>query len=234
MLADWDYFDKIYCISLDERPDRQKEARRAFAGVGLSEAVEFVIVKKHPRNCEQGIYESHLQCMKKGLDAGAENILIFEDDIAFDRFTAEALGRAVGFLSSGWTWNMFFFGCMVKGSKRTAHPSIVNIRYRSLTHAYAIHHRFARKLLGRPWREVPYDDFLRDLEDKQMFALYPSIAFQSDSRSDNERYLPLDRVRRLFGGLQNLQKKNEFYHRHKALIIGAHVLALLLIILAIR
>ena len=71
----WDYFDKIYCISLEERPDRQKEAGLQFNDVGLSNKVEFVIVKKHPDDCEQGIYESHILCMKKGIQAGADTIV---------------------------------------------------------------------------------------------------------------------------------------------------------------
>jgi hypothetical protein len=79
---------------------------------------------------------------------------------------------------------------------------------------------------------VPYDDFLRDLKDERTFALYPSFAFQSNSPSDNERYLPLDRIRRLLGGLRSLQKKNAFYHHNRWVIIGAHVLALLLLALA--
>ena len=63
----WDFFDKIYCISLEERPDRRKEAKIQFDKVGLSPKVEFYIAKKHPYDCEEGIYNSHLACIKKGL-----------------------------------------------------------------------------------------------------------------------------------------------------------------------
>jgi glycosyl transferase, family 25 len=233
MKADWDFFDRIYCISLDERPDRRREAQAQFAKVGLTGKVEFVIVKKHPHDCEQGIYESHMLCISRALQAGAEHILIFEDDIVFDRFSSRKLGDCIAFFSTHPSWHILFLGCMVKRSQATAHPSVVNVRYRSLTHAYAIHRRFARFLIRHPWRKVPFDDFLRDLKDSQTYAAYPSFAFQSDSTSDNQRYLPLDRWRRMLGGLQSLQKKNEFYHHHRRLIVGAHVLALLLVIWAI-
>ncbi len=229
MVAAWDFFDKVYCISLAERSDRRAEAAAQFTKVGLAERVEFVVVKKHPTDCERGIYESHLLCMAKGLAAGARQMLIFEDDIVFDGFTAAALERCGAFLAAETDWHMVFLGCMVKASRRTRFPGVVRVRYRSLTHAYAIQRRFAERLVARPWQGVPYDDFLRDLEDERSFALYPSFAFQSDSPSDNERYLPLDRVRRLLGGLRSLQKKDEFYHRHRPVIIGAHVLALLLL-----
>ncbi|HEY6000650.1 MAG TPA: glycosyltransferase [bacterium] len=233
MVAGWEFFDKIYCISLAERPDRRAEAAAQFAGVGLADRVEFVVVPRHPTDREQGCYESHLQCMARGLAAGARRMLIFEDDIFFDGFSAAALERCTAFLAAEPDWHLFFLGCMVKSSGRTPFPGVIRVRYRSLTHAYAISGRFAERLMARPWRGVPYDDFLRDLRDERAFALYPSFAFQSNSPSDNERYLPLDRVRRLLGGLRNLQKLDAFYHRNRWAIIGAHLMALLVLILAI-
>lgn len=233
MATGWKCFDKIYCISLTERTDRRAAATAQFDAVGLSDRVEFVIVEKHPTDCEQGCYESHMACMKKGLAAGAERMLIFEDDIVFDRFSDGLLERARDFCLWHTRWHMLFFGCMVKSSRRTSSPAIRNIKFRSLTHAYAIHRRFAEKLVRRPWEQVPYDDFLRDLEDRETYVLYPSIAFQSNARSDNERYLPLDRIRRILGGLRNLQKFDEFYHRRRFLIIGIHLLAVILILWAI-
>ena len=81
----WAFFDKIYCISLDTRPDRRKQAEKQFADVGLLERVEFIIVEKHPVNQEKGIFQSHMFCLSKGLKANARNILIFEDDVFFKK-----------------------------------------------------------------------------------------------------------------------------------------------------
>ena len=232
MTASWNHFDKIYCISLTEREDRRAAATAQFEAVGLSGRVEFVVVDKHPTDCERGCYESHMACMRKGLAEGAERILIFEDDIVFDRFSSETLSRGIDFCLRHTKWHMLFFGCMVKASRPTRFPSIRNITYRSLTHAYAVHRRFAEVLVAHPWQQIPYDDFLRDLKNREMYVLCPSFSFQSNARSDNERYLPLDRIRRIFGGLRNLQKIDEFYHRQRLLIIGAHLLAALLILWA--
>ncbi len=229
----WDFFDKIYCISLIERPDRRQDALAQFARVGLAERVEFVIVPRHPTDCEQGIYESHMRCMTQGLQAGAEHILIFEDDIEFERFSPHILRNCVAFMRSHPEWHMFFLGCMVKSSRPTVNPSVVRIRYRSLTQSYAVNHRFARQLTQHPWRGVAYDEFLNKLDDACTYAVYPSFAFQSNSPSDNLRYLPLDRWRRMLGGLRRLQKNNEFYHRYRKFIIAAHALALLLLLMAL-
>ena len=226
----WEYFDKIYCISLDERSDRRKEAKAQFDAVGLLNSVEFVIVKKHPIDCEQGILESHLLCMKKGLSAGADNIVIFEDDICFDRFSPQVLKSSIDFLSAEPNWKIRFLGCMVKGSRKTENKSVLNIDFRSLCHAYVISPDFAQRLVEDSWRETPFDDMLRDLRDNHFYAIYPSFAFQGNSRSDNHRYLALDRFRRLCGGLRRLQKMNEYFHLNKRIIVMIHVLLILMLI----
>lgn len=221
----WEWFDKIYCISLAQRGDRRKEAEKQFKSVGLSDLVAFHIVNKHPDNPEKGIYESHMDCMKMGLATGARHIVIFEDDILFDRFDPEILRNGIDFMASDIPWNMMHLGCMVKGSRSSDYTSVRRVRYRSLTHACVLNRIFAEQLAKHPWHGIPYDDFLRDLQDDRTYALYPSFAFQNNSRSDNDRYLPLDQVRRIFGGLRRLQKMNEVYHRYRPLIIAAHILA---------
>ena len=226
----WEYFDKIYCISLDERADRREQAKAQFRAVGLSDRVEFVVVKKHPVDCEQGIYESHILCMEKGIRALSGNIVIFEDDIVFDRFNPDTLEKCIDFLATNTDWKIMFLGCMVKKSAKTDSRSVLKVRFRSLSHAYVLTREFAETIVKIPWQKIPFDDMLRDIKDDQMYAVYPSFAFQSNSRSDNQRYLPLDRFRRLCGGLRRLQKMNEFYHYNKTLIMGAHVLLVLLLI----
>ena len=226
----WEYFDKIYCISLDERADRREQAKAQFRAVGLSDRVEFVVVKKHPVDCEQGIYESHILCMEKGIRALSGNIVIFEDDIVFDRFNPDTLEKCIDFLATNTDWKIMFLGCMVKKSAKTDSRSVLKVRFRSLSHAYVLTREFAETIVKISWQKIPFDDMLRDIKDDQMYAVYPSFAFQSNSRSDNQRYLPLDRFRRLCGGLRRLQKMNEFYHYNKTLIIGAHILLVLLLI----
>jgi len=228
---DWEYFDKIYCISLDERTDRRKQAKAQFRAVGLGDKVEFVVVKKHPVDCEQGIYESHILCMEKGIRTHAENMIIFEDDIVFDRFKPDTIEKCIDFLATNTDWKIMFLGCMVKKSAKTDNRSVLRVRFRSLCHAYVLTREFAETIVKIPWQKIPFDDMIRDIKDDQMYAIYPSFAFQSNSRSDNQRYLPLDRFRRLCGGLRGLQKMNEFYHYNKTLIIGAHILLVLLLII---
>ena len=90
----WDFFDKIYCITLTSRPDRMREAERQFAAVDLDGSVEFLLAEKDHENPERGIYQSHMLCLQKGLEAGARHILIFEDDVFFRRFSHQRLHQA--------------------------------------------------------------------------------------------------------------------------------------------
>ncbi len=224
----WDFFDTIYCISIDQRQDRRQTAGQEFSRVGLLDRVEFVIVEKHPRNPEQGIYESHLLCMEKGLAANAETILIFEDDILFRGFKEADLRRACSWLAIHPGWNALFLGCMVSRTDRTDTNSLVRAQYRCLAQGYAVSRTFAEHIIQIPWQGTPYDGLLKQ-QSTDFFALHPMVAFQSPSPTDNHTLL-IDRMRRFFGGLQRLQRLNELFHYHKKVIVVSHGVALVLVI----
>jgi len=225
----WEHFGKFYCISVTERDDRRAAARTQFERVGLSEMVESVLLDKHPTTPERGIYESHLICMQKGIQAGANTIVIFEDDVVFERFDPETIRRCAEFLSSTPEWKMCHFGCLVKRSSRTECPSVRKIRYRALTHAYVIRRPFAEDLIRKPWHGIPYDDFLQAFQEN-VYAIHPTFGFQSDSPSDNDKWRGVESFRKRIGGLQRIQRMNEFYHCHRTLIIAVHVILALIVL----
>ena len=120
----WSFFDRIYCISLKERPDRRAQAAAQFARVGLADRVIYMTVERHPTDCEQGIYESHMACIRQGLADGARRLLIFEDDVIFKRFRPARLTAAVDFLNRHPDWQILFLGCLVKKSRGTETPAV--------------------------------------------------------------------------------------------------------------
>ena len=148
----WKFFSKIYCISVRERTDRQIEAKCQFAAVGLSDLVEFFFVEKgkDPEDIEKCIYESHMACIQKGLDTGARQILIFEDDIIFDRFDPEKLEASIRFLQSKPEWKILLLGSLVKGLRPTGVKAVMKAKYRSLSHAYALNRDFAKEIVKIP------------------------------------------------------------------------------------
>ncbi len=225
----WSCFDKIYCISVLERTDRRAAAKQQFENVGLADKVEFMIVKRHPHNREQGNYESHLACLQKAIRAGAETIAVFEDDILFEGFSPVRLQKGIDFLTSNSDCDILFFGCLVSGSRKTTSGCVLKIKYRCLSHGYALSRGYAAKLVKIPWQGVAYDDMLRNLAGG-FYAIYPAFAFQSNAATDNDRHRRLDQFRRLWGGLRRIQKANEFFHRRKGPIIALHVILILILI----
>ncbi len=229
----WVFFDKIYCISLETRTDRREHARQQFAEVGLLDRVEFVIVAKHPENPEKGIFESHMHCLNKGITAKARNILVFEDDILFQRCNSDVLRDVCHNLELVDNWNALFLGCITDGSGKTGQKNLVKITYRCLAHAYALNRSFAQKIVRETWSNIPFDELLRR-HNKDFYALYPMCAFQGPASSDN-RTLVIDRMRRICGGLPFIQKANEFYQNHKMILqFFAFFLLLVLVLLAFK
>ena len=229
--AAWAFFDRIYCISLKDRQDRRDRATSAFARVGLADRVEFVVVDRHPTNCEQGIYESHMRCIQKGVSTGAQTILIFEDDVIFDRFEAKRLAACTEYLMQQSQWRLLFLGALVKAIQRCDTPAIQRVSYRCLAHAYALNRPYAQQLADIPWRNIPFDAVLGHLDGDKgaVYACYPMFAFQSDAATDNANHARLDSFRRWCGGLQRIQKLNEWYHRNKTLVIALHFIVALLV-----
>jgi hypothetical protein len=222
--ASWSFFDSISCISLKDRPDRRAGASAQFAQVGLGGQVEFLCVDRHATDTEQGIYESHMTCIRKALDTGAQSILIFEDDVIFERFSPARLDAALAFLRQQPDWNIFFLGCLAGKSWATESPVVRKVDYRCLAHAYALSRSFAEQLVRKQWSGIPFDCILRSNDG--LFACYPSFAFQSDAPSDNLCHRKLDQFRRLCGGLRRIQKVNEWYNCHKITLVALHLAVL--------
>jgi GR25 family glycosyltransferase involved in LPS biosynthesis len=188
--------------------------------------VEYVQVRPHARNSEEGIFDSHLHCIQKGLAANARRMAIFEDDVVFDGFDPLRVEKSLQFVEGLDQWDMLFLGCLVSRSRPTASRVVRRVRYRSLTHGYVLNRPFAEKLAKIQWSGRPIDAMFQYLV-QHAYAVYPSVAFQSNASSDNWRLRGLDQVRRLCGGLRFIQKMNERYHRHFKAILLVHLLAAL-------
>ena len=225
----WDFFDRLYCISLQEREDRRTSALKEFLKVGLADRVEFLLGERHPYNMEQGVYESHMMCLRKGLESGAGNIVIFEDDVQFDRFDPKRLRSCTEFLRQHPEWKVLLLGALIRSSRKTTNPFVQKVRYQSLTHAYALNRHYAETLAYEPWQGIVNDTLFRPLTDG-VYAIYPMCAFQKNFTTDNYKYPTLVLIRRLLGGLKRIQKAYEFYHRHKFGIYAAHVIVILIVL----
>lgn len=227
----WNFFDRFYCISLREREDRRQSALQEFSKVGLADRIEFVLGERHPDNMEEDVYYSHMLCLQQGLEAGANNIVIFEDDVEFDRFDPERLRRCTGFLKQHPSWKVLLLGALIRSSSKTTEPCVQKVRYQSLTHAYVLNRPYAETLAYEPWQGIVNDTLFRPLTE-DVYAIYPMCAFQKNFTSDNENYPSLVMIRWFLGGLKRIQKADEYYQRHKFGVIAAHVIIVLLLLIA--
>lgn len=229
-MSGWDFFDRLYCISLKQREDRRASALNEFSKVGLADKVDFLIVERHPCDLEQQIYESHMLCLRKGLEAGARNIVIFEDDIEFDKFDPQRLKQCTEFLKQHSDWKVFLFGALIRSIAKTSNSCVQKVQYQSLTHAYALNRSYAETLAYEPWQGIVNDTLFRPLKN-DVYAINPMCAFQKNFTSDNYKYPKLAIFRSWLGGLKRIQKANEFYLQHKFGVYAGQIIFILFILL---
>ncbi len=106
-----DYFDKVYCINLAERPDKRKKMEERFHKLGIEvewfTPVTFGFAPKivptlvkanvahfniqHPN--EIGAALSHYTVIKRAFLEGHDQIFVFEDDAKFDTMFNDKIGK---------------------------------------------------------------------------------------------------------------------------------------------
>ena len=78
----WEFWDKIYCINLDRRPDRWQECLIEFDRLKLTNFINRFsgIDMAHGG---MGCYASHIAVMEEAIKNNYEHVLILEDDVKF-------------------------------------------------------------------------------------------------------------------------------------------------------
>jgi uncharacterized protein DUF6165/glycosyl transferase family 25 len=176
----FEFFDAIYCINLDSRPDRWQEATREFTAIGIMDRVERVAGIRHANPLE-GCRLSHLECVRRASAAGAEIALIFEDDVTMPGFSPELLAQALDQLRAVPDWELFFLGGRVWTRPAERYENLFRARI-TQSHAYAIHRRaFAKVERSYPSIDVFYANNLKS------YCVLPMLAWQRDGFSDTQR-----------------------------------------------
>jgi glycosyl transferase family 25 len=173
----FDFFDVIYCINLDTRPDRWEQAMHEFATIGIADRVERVAGITHvdPR---EGCRLSHLACVQRAAAAAAQTALIFEDDVTFPGFSDEQLARSLDRLRTVSGWDLFYLGGLVSAPPMERDDTIFRAPIVQ-THAYAIHRRaFAAVQRSDAPLDLWYAAHLKS------YCARPLLAWQRDGLSD--------------------------------------------------
>ncbi|MEO8496380.1 MAG: glycosyltransferase family 25 protein [Planctomycetota bacterium] len=138
--------DKV-CINLDRRPERwaymQEEfARHNINSVRRLSAVDGqeLVVPAHwsESHGAYGCLLSHLQAVRDARERGLSNILIFEDDVAFDADFQDTFARNIRQLPSD--WDMLFLGAFLRYDPLPVSQYVHRISEADSTFAYALNH----------------------------------------------------------------------------------------------
>lgn len=221
---DWSFVDAAYCISLKTRDDRAAAAAAQFHKVGLCRRVVFYRPDRHPVKGIIGSWESHRAVGLHALERGAGRTLIFEDDVLFKHRvrprTLASIRRALDTLPPDWT--VFFLGHWPLAAY-FVRPNVLRTTSGG-AHAYVASPRLLRWLRDHPWgtKGVAKHHIVGRALDSAYarlpgaYALFPMIAFQAVSASDN------------FTAQQKKARKNKrrlrhiiTHSRHRELILAS-------------
>jgi glycosyl transferase, family 25 len=190
---DWSFLDGVYCISLKSREDRATAVAAQFHKTGLCRQLLFYRPLRYPGRGYIGSWGSHRAVAEHARARGCGTTLIFEDDVQFVRrlspHSVRAIGRAIERLPPDWM--IFFLGHWPLWAY-FVRPDVLRTSS-GCAHAYIASPRLLRWLHEHPWGTPGIRK--RRLIGKALdsayarlpgtYALFPMIATQSVSRSDN-------------------------------------------------
>lgn len=205
----FDFFDKIFYINLDSRPERKLAVEELFSKYSIK-AERFPAIQLTPEQNESlrqdGCYFrgderpeharftkscalSHLYVIFRAKLMGYKNVLIFEDDVVFREDILEELSLALEDLKKLERWDMFYIGCNpLKYKKVTDHLGMS--KGALAAHAYAINNHFYDSILNIPFKHLPSTDLyyhnLACIESNRIYMAMQNLACQAPSYSTLE------------------------------------------------
>ncbi|MBD62065.1 hypothetical protein CL645_04345 [bacterium] len=190
----FDFFDEIFCINLDSRPDRWssflKEARR----VGIAHRVKrFPAIVPPSKNGALGCKLSTLSIIKKAKNKNLKNFLILEDDVVFKKNALKNLSVSISQLPVD--WDMFYLGLNLTKESFKHSQNLVNVKGGRSTHAVAYSNSVYQDILDENSLEpsqkldIPIDVYYETKihPKKNIYCSCPMIALQREAYSDIEK-----------------------------------------------
>ena len=179
-MYNWEYFDKIYCISTPEASMRRLSCKSLFKKLNMN--VDIQIFPRHPEGSNRGCFESHISILKDAYKKKYNRIIILEDDIIEGNVKPRIVDKIVHFLGKN-KWDLFYFGAVPDCRKDNAcikHVKYNNFyRIKSLcTHAYAINRKAIEKFHDLNYIDIPIDYMYRDNNEIISYAYIPTQFFQ--------------------------------------------------------
>lgn len=206
----FDYFDRIYCINLQERTDKWQQCLEEFTKLGIeNRVIKFDAIKFigelppqlrwiNIRAC--GCTASHREIIKICNNENVKNVLVLEDDVEFHNEPIKNLNLSINELKDK-EWDIFYLGMNVTDEKfkeplERVGPNLLKIKSALTTHAIAYNSSAFKLILDYipegsniiNWqaKNESYDGFFMKhfLSQNKGFCTNEYLATQRDSFSD--------------------------------------------------
>lgn len=158
----FDYFDKIFCINLDSRPDRWEQVQKEFDKLGILGRVERISattkeqIPYHPgggkaTKANGRVYDlvnafatslSHHSCLIRSMESNASNYLVFEDDVYFENYDEEYLKQSLVELPTDWEVFMMGYNDWNRTKCEDFSSNLYKVDAFGLAHAYSVNNVF--------------------------------------------------------------------------------------------
>lgn len=213
-----EYFDKIYCINLDRRPDRWECCEEIFNKHGLiverfSATDGKLLDLPHGQiyNAELAGSMSHLGVLKRVKEENVQKLLLLEDDVVFRDDSNELFSNFIQNVPND--WDIIFFGGNHVGGIQPISEGVVKLGGSYAIHACGIKNsvfdllitfledninkvKDNRDTMFKP--SVAADYFLAKLHRVlNVYCFIPHLAWQKDGHSDIQgAYMDYDFLRK--------------------------------------
>jgi hypothetical protein len=186
------YFDKIYCINLDRRPDRYEKFISEISKFGITDIERYsgvdgnTIVNDSPLlNGELGVLTTHMGIIDRCIDDGIKSVLILEDDVVF---TEELRKLDEYMMAVPNNWDMIYFG----GNHIYGKPplkindKVIKLNFTVAIHCVAIKNTIFETIQAvLPHKKKAVDTYYAQLQNGyNAYGFYPNMAKQSIGYSD--------------------------------------------------
>ena len=183
------FFDKIYCVNLDERIDRWELAKKEFDLMGITNYIRFSAVKNE--NGATGCRDSHIEIIKDAKKNNYKKILIFEDDFTFINTNQTLLNNVLKQLENI-NYHLFYLGATLEknfGILRKVDENIVNTNFAFATHAYSVNKNIYDFIINEAPKHPIIDVFYQQhiVRRGGCFISNPMMCVQRETYSDVEK-----------------------------------------------
>jgi glycosyl transferase family 25 len=187
------WFPHKICINLDRRSDRWEQMQVKFAqheilAVKRLSAIDGKALVLPPNwSSTAGAYGcllSHLQVVREARQLGAPSVLIFEDDVAFDKDLQANFAAYISQVPAD--WDMLYFGALHMDDPIEISDNVKQIRRAYSTYAYALNHTIFDAFIQLNSQALTAVDInnLRLQTEHKCYCFMPHLAWVETDYSD--------------------------------------------------